>query len=118
MGAVLGSGKQHFPFVHIDDVVGAIQHVILNQQSSGIYNVVAPGTATNQTFTYRVARTLKRPVCFKISESLLKLVFLEGAMILTEGQNVIPERLVAEGFTFQYDKLDTCIEQIVRRQPA
>lgn len=116
MGATLCSGKQHFPFVHIDDVVGAINHVLLSHKSTGIYNVTAPGSATNKSFTKLVAKKMKRPVFFRIPEYLLRLAYLDGATVLCEGQNVVPERLLAEGFTFRYDTLDKCIEHIIKVQ--
>lgn len=118
LGAILGSGMQHFPFIHIDDVMNALQHVMQCDQCKGIYNVVAPGTATNKEFTRLVAEKMKKPVFFRIPEQLLRLVFMDGATVLFEGQRVIPERLLAEGFIFQYDTLNKCIENIVRAQSA
>jgi len=115
LGAILGSGKQSFPFVHIEDVIEAIKHVMMFEKSAGIYNLVAPFHATNQVFTKMMAKKMQRPVFLRIPERLLQVVFLDGATVLSEGQKVIPERLLSEGFIFQYDTLDSCLENIVKQ---
>jgi uncharacterized protein (TIGR01777 family) len=115
LGAAMGSGKQGFSFIHIDDVIGAINHIMVNEQCEGIYNLVAPSQATNDAFTRLLGEKMHRPVFLRIPERLLRLVFLDGATVLSEGQRVVPERLLSEGFTFQYDTLDKCLENIVKK---
>ncbi len=116
LGATLGSGKQSFPFVHVEDVIRAIEHVILINQSEGIYNLVAPFHSNHQTFIKTLAKKMNRPLFLRIPEWLLRIILLDGATLFSEGQSVVPERLLAEGFTFQYDTLDACLENIVKQK--
>jgi len=113
LGTILGSGKQSFPVVHVDDVISAIQHVMMFEQSAGTYNLVAPFRATNKTFTKMLAKKMKKPVFLRIPEQVLRLVFLDGATVLTEGQQVVPERLLGEGFAFRHETLNQCLDNIL-----
>ncbi len=118
LGATLGSGKQSFPFVHIQDVIRAFEYVINCGKCRGVYNLVAPFSTDNYTFTKTMAKKMSRPQLFRIPEWLLRIIFLDGAKVFTEGQRVIPERLLAEGFLFQYDTLDTCLDSIVNPEKS
>lgn len=59
LGAIFGSGKQSFPFVHIEDVIGAIKHVMMFEKSAGIYNLVAPFHSTNKAVTKSMAKKMQ-----------------------------------------------------------
>jgi NAD dependent epimerase/dehydratase family enzyme len=88
---------------------------MMNKKSKGIYNLVAPTNSTNYEFSKLLARKMNRPLFLRIPEWLLQLVFLNGATVITEGQKAIPERLLGEGFNFQYNTLDECLENIVNQ---
>jgi len=116
MGAVVGSGKQYFPWVHIDDVVKAIMWSFHHPRSKGIYNLVAPQIVRNYTFSITLGSILERPVLFRIPEWVLKIVFGEGAQVLTKGQQVIPHRLLAARFEFSFPRLKAALVQSVKNK--
>ena len=66
LGGKIGTGKQPFPFVHIHDVVNAINWSLQNKQAQGIYNLVAPENIDNKTFTRVLAKSVKRPAIFTV----------------------------------------------------
>lgn len=105
LGAILGNGKQMFPFVHINDVKEAFLHVFFKNTSKGVYNLVAPDIKTNSDFSKILGKCLKRPVLFHVPAILLKIFLKQGATVLLKGQKVTPQRLVDEGFVFEYDTL-------------
>lgn len=115
LGAILGSGKQFFPWVHVDDVVKAIMWSLNHPRSKGIYNLVAPQIVRNYTFTITLGSILKRPVFLRIPEWFLKIIFGEGAQVLTKGQQVIPHRLLAARFEFSFPRLKAALIDTVKK---
>jgi uncharacterized protein len=106
LGGKLGTGKQYLSWVHIDDVVQAIQFLLTKTPSSAIYNLTAPYPVTNAYWTKTLANALKRPALLPLPASIVKIVFGEmGNSLLLNGQKVLPKRLEDAGFSFQYPKL-------------
>jgi hypothetical protein len=114
MGATIGHGRQPFPWIHIDDMVGILLHVIDNPQLQGRYNAVAPGIVSNHEFTHAFARHLQRPVVWAAPRWLIKrVVGAERASILLEGQNVKPKRTLESGYRFEYPTIDSALDDLV-----
>ncbi len=106
LGGKLGTGEQYISWVHIDDVVRAIQFLLTKTPSSTIYNLTAPYPVTNTYWTKTLAHTLKRPALLPLPRSIVKILFGEmGNSLLLNGQKVSPKRLEDAGFSFQYPKL-------------
>jgi uncharacterized protein (TIGR01777 family) len=114
LGGKLGSGKQPFPFIHINDVVGAMLWAIENEKASGIYNLVAPQHITNEEFTEAFAKRLNRPAFFAVPSFALKIVLGETSVLLTEAPEVKPEKLISEGFSFEYSDIHSTLEHILK----
>jgi uncharacterized protein len=115
LGATLGHGQQPFPWIHIEDMVGILTHVIDHADASGRYNAVAPGIVTNQEFTRAFAARLRRPVVWSIPAWLVKsLVGVERASILLEGQNVKPRRTLELGYTFVFPDIASALDDLVQ----
>lgn len=102
IGGVIGDGKQFFPWIHIDDLLSAFILLLKTESLSGPVNIVAPERITNKQFTLELAKTLNRPAFIPIPEFALKLMYGEGASTLTQGQEVVPEKLLLAGFDFRY----------------
>ncbi len=114
LGAGLGIGTQPFPWIHIDDMVGILIHVIDDQTATGRYNAVAPGIVSNAAFTVSFAKALRRPVVWSIPAGLIRFIIgPERASILLEGQNVVPKRTLAMGYSFHYPTIDSAMEDLV-----
>ncbi len=111
IGGKIGSGRQFFPWIHLDDVVKAVVGGITIPRASGVYNLVAPEVITNKQFTQKLAKTLHRPAFMTVPVWALKMVLGEGAKALTSGQQVIPQRLLADGFEYSYPTLNNALEK-------
>ncbi len=111
LGGKIGKGNQFFPWIHIDDVVRAIIGAVELPNTAGIYNLVAPEIVDNQKFTKTLASVLKRPAFFPVPLCLLKLLFGEAVTAITTGQQVIPQRLLADGFEFAYPTLESALKK-------
>jgi uncharacterized protein (TIGR01777 family) len=114
-GGKIGSGKQGFSFIHIDDLCRAIEFLLLNEKCRGIYNLVAPEITTNIGFTKAMARTLKRPALFTVPSFALKLIYGEGSETILSGQFVYPKRLLDEGFRFEYPEIAQALSALLRK---
>ena len=113
LGSSLGSGKQWMSWVHIADVVGAIDFLLHKKDAEGAYNVTAPHPVSNQTFTQEFARSLNRPAVFTTPAFVLKLALGEMSELLLGGQKVLPSRLQASGYKFKYTQLKDALESVV-----
>ncbi|MCK5462192.1 MAG: TIGR01777 family oxidoreductase [Bacteroidales bacterium] len=112
LGARIGSGDQYFSWIHINDLARAIDFII-SRKKGGVYNMTAPEYSTNREFTMSISSKLKKPARFILPKVLLRLLYGRGADVVTGGQAVIPERLIKEGFQFNYHYVDKALEDIV-----
>lgn len=113
MGGIIGSGKQGCSFIHINDLVRAVEFIIQRKKSAGLYNITAPGPVNNREFTKTLGRIMKRPARLRFPSLLLRLVFSEGSIALTKGQKVIPGKLIKEGFIFKFPTIEKTLSDIV-----
>ena len=104
LGGRVGSGKQYVSWMHMDDLIGVFRHVI-DSSMRGVYNLTSPGPVTNAEFTQALGRVLRRPAILWVPEFALKAQFGEGAQVLTEGQRVLPQRLLQEGYEFLHEEI-------------
>lgn len=113
LGGRLGSGTQYMPWIHRDDVVGALIWMMENPNASGPFNVVSPNPATNAEFTRTLGKVLHRPTLFPAPAPVLKVALGEMARLLLTGQKAIPGRLTQEKFEFRYPDLERALAQSV-----
>ena len=105
LGGKLGNGKQHWAWIARGDHIQAILFLLNNRKSQGAYNLVAPSSISNADFNQQFARALKRPAFFSVPSFLLKLGLGERSQLLLDNQPLIPQKLLDEGFEFQYHTL-------------
>ncbi|QEG37757.1 TIGR01777 family oxidoreductase [Bythopirellula goksoeyrii] len=115
VGGVIGDGKQSMSWIALDDVVGAMQFALAHDTLSGPVNLVSPEWVTNREFTKTLGKVLGRPTVLPMPAFAAKLAFGEMAeALLLSSTRVIPQRLVAEGFAFQYPQLKTALEHLLK----
>jgi uncharacterized protein len=106
-GPVAG-GKQYVPWVHLDDVVGALV-ACLDGELRGPVNVTAPEPVTNKEFSKTLGKVLKRPALAPVPALALKALYGEMATIVTTGQRVVPTRLQESGYRFRQPDLEAAL---------
>jgi len=111
LGGPLASGEQWTSWIHLDDHIGIFLLAI--DSYTGALNATAPAPVTNRDFTRALAAAVHRPALLPAPEFALKLVFGEGASILTEGQRVLPEAALAAGYTFRYPDIAAACAALV-----
>jgi len=114
LGGRMGSGRQWWSWIHVDDIVGAIHHVIRTETLSGPVNLVAPDPVTNAEFTRSLARVLHRPALFPVPAFAAELAFGEMATeLMLSSQRVLPRKLQQSGYLFRFEKLGNALEDLV-----
>jgi uncharacterized protein (TIGR01777 family) len=114
-GAPLGTGRQYFSWIHIDDVCRAFINAMKNEHISGIYNLTAPNPVTNEELTKEVAAVLDKPLLLpNVPAFALKLGMGEMANAVLGGSYVSSEKLESTGFNFQYPQLRNALEDLLK----
>ena len=115
LGAKIGSGKQFFSWVHIDDVIGAFNFLIKDKTQKGIYNLTSPNPVTNYRFTKELGKMINRPTVLTIPKFVIKMIFGEmGDKLLLNGSAVYPKKLLDSGYEFQFKTIEASLENILK----
>jgi uncharacterized protein (TIGR01777 family) len=115
LGGPIASGKQGFSWIHVSDVIRAVDFLINHKELSGVFNLTAPEPVNNLNFSKALASVLHRPALINTPAFVLRLLYGEGADALTQGQFVYPERLIKSGFTFQYPELASALSSFFQK---
>jgi uncharacterized protein (TIGR01777 family) len=113
-GGVIGNGNQAFSWIHIRDLVHIYRMILDNETISGIVNAVAPTPTTNYHFTKTFGKVLNQITVFRIPLFVLRALYGDAASTLTEGQNVIPEKLLSTGFVFEFPTIEKALLNLYR----
>ena len=114
----LGTGGQHWPWIALDDEVGAIVH-LLHSSVSGPVNLVGPTPATADRIMGAVAERLHRPYVIPVPEPLLKLGLGSAAEdLLLSSQKVRPQRLIDDGYRFRHPTFESALDAMLSSEHA
>ena len=117
LGGVVGSGRQYWSWVAIDDVIGAIRHCLERADVSGPVNVVSPNPVTNFEFTKTLGGVLHRPTVFPLPAFAARLAFGEMADELLLGSNrILPQRLQETGYAFRCPTLEFALRHLLGKK--
>ncbi|XP_069796977.1 epimerase family protein SDR39U1 isoform X2 [Narcine bancroftii] len=114
LGGSLGSGRQPFPWIHVDDLSGILLHAMEGSTVHGILNGVAPCLSTNAEFVGTLARCLGRPALLPVPGGVLQaLLGPQRASMLLEGQWVVPQRTLESGYRYHFPQLAAALKDLV-----
>ena len=114
VGGPVAGGKQYLPWVHIDDVVGALLFALDNSQAEGPLNVTAPTPVTNKEFSKALGRALHRPAVMPVPGFALKAMYGEMSTIVTTGVRAEPAALLKLGYLFKHPEVDEALRESLR----
>ncbi|MGX5913641.1 TIGR01777 family oxidoreductase [Aliidiomarina sp. Khilg15.8] len=109
MGGPIGSGEQMMSWIHIDDMVDLILHLLHKDSCRGPYNATAPNPVSNEDFSKTLGKVLHRPVLLRVPSFAMKIMLGEMSTMLLNGQAVIPERTLESGFQFRHATLEDAL---------
>ena len=113
LGGPLGSGKQWFSWIHIEDLARAYLFLLEHPVISGPVNCTAPNPVRNRELAEAIGRVLHKPAFLRAPGFMMKLVLGEFGSVLLEGQRVLPQKLLQNGFAFHYPKIAEALAQIL-----
>jgi uncharacterized protein (TIGR01777 family) len=116
LGGRTGDGRQWMSWIDIQDMVGAIHHILKNDLMQGPVNMVAPKPVRNAEFAATLASVLSRPAIFPMPAFAVKAVFGEmGEELLLGSQKVEPGKLISSGYPFRYRELQASLEALLKK---
>jgi uncharacterized protein (TIGR01777 family) len=118
IGGPLGSGKQWFSWIHLNDVVKGYIFAVDNKNLSGPVNLTSPNPVRMNEFAETLGKVLRRPSFFKVPSFALKIIAGEAADVVTYSQRIIPAKLSQAGFTFEYPQLYKALKDLLVKTPS
>ena len=116
LGGRVGSGQQWMSWIDVQDMVGAIHHILKNDLIQGAVNLVAPRPVRNAEFAKTLASVLSRPAIFPMPGFAVKAIFGEmGETLLLGGQKVEPGKLISSGYPFRSRDLRASLQGLLKR---
>ena len=109
-GGPIGSGQQWMSWIARADLCGLIATALTDSSLQGTYNATAPAPVSMRDFCSELGRALRRPSLLPVPGAVLKLLLGDGAEVVLQGQQVLPQRLEAQQFAFQAPQLDQALE--------
>lgn len=113
LGAVLGSGAQYMPWIHVDDAVQAIVWAATSGSAYGVYNVTAPEMITMRDFVHAVGAATNRPIWLRVPQPLLYLALGTMADTVDDSTAAYPMRLLGSGFSFAHPAINEAVRHLV-----
>ena len=109
-GGPLGSGAQWMPWIHLEDEIDLILHLIENPQAAGPVNATAPNPAKMKDFCQTLGKVMGRPSWAPVPSFALHLVLGEMADMLLTGQRAVPSAAQKLGYQFRYANLSDALQ--------
>ncbi len=112
-GGPIGTGRQWFSWIHRDDAVALILQALKQESMTGVYNATAPNPVTMRELCNHMGKVLGRPSWLPVPAIALEALLGEGAMLVLEGQKVLPTRTLETGFKFAYTNVGEALKQVL-----
>lgn len=113
LGGPVAGGQQCMSWIALDDLVKAVDFLVQHPEQQGAFNLCSPQPINNEAFGRLLARQLKRPFVLPLPAWQLKLMFGEGAQVLTHSAAVHPKRLLELGFQFDRPDAQSALQAIL-----
>ncbi|MDZ8027338.1 MAG: TIGR01777 family oxidoreductase [Nostoc sp. SerVER01] len=113
-GGPIGSGRQWFSWIHLDDLVNLILQALTRPEIEGVYNATAPNPVRMADLSHTLGEVMHRPSWLPVPGFAIEALLGDGAMVVLEGQKVLPKRTVETGFEYRYANLQSALKEILR----
>ncbi len=112
-GGPIGSGRQWFSWIHLDDLVNLIVQALTKPEIEGVYNATAPNPVRMTDLSQTLGQVMNRPSWLPVPGFAIEALLGDGAIVVLEGQQVIPKRTLETGFEYKYPNLQSALIQIL-----
>jgi len=114
VGGPVAGGGQYVPWIHLDDVVGAMLFCLDDERAGGPINLTAPDPVTNKELSKTLGHVLVRPAITPVPAFAVKLLYGEMASIVITGARLVPKRLQELGYEYRRPELEPALRAAVR----
>jgi len=114
VGGSIGNGRQWFPWIHIDDIVGIFLFALDNRNVNGVLNASSPNPLRMNDFCKNLGFVMHRPSLFKVPSLIIKILFGEAAEVLLNGAHVFPERTIQAGYKFKFETAEEALKNLLQ----
>jgi uncharacterized protein (TIGR01777 family) len=108
-GGPLGSGLQWFPWIHMDDLIAAIIFILETSDLKGPINFCSPNPVRHRDFANALGQVLNRPSVLRAPSFMIRMIMGEMGKALMSSQRAIPDKLLKQGFKFQYPDIHNAL---------
>lgn len=113
-GGPIGTGRQWFSWIHREDLVSLIMRALTHSEMEGVYNATAPNPVRMEEVTTTLGQVMNRPSWLPVPGFALEAMLGDGAIVVLEGQQVLPKRTVEAGFEYQYSTVKAALQEILK----
>lgn len=110
LGGPIGDGSSWFSWIDLKDLL-SIFHFLIEKEIAGIFNATAPNPVKNIEFTKEFGKVLHKPAILPVPKFALRLLYSEGATVLTGSKRVYPKNLLEKEFSFKYPDIQSCLQR-------
>jgi uncharacterized protein (TIGR01777 family) len=114
IGGPVAGGRQYMPWIHADDIVGIYLAALDDESWSGPVNAGVADPPTNRAFSRALGRALHRPAFAPIPALAVRLLYGDMAAIVTDGQRIVPTRVLEHGYVFRHTELEEALSDALR----
>ncbi|MEX0270850.1 TIGR01777 family oxidoreductase [Leptolyngbyaceae cyanobacterium UHCC 1019] len=115
-GGPIGTGKQWFSWIHREDVVNLIMQALTQPSMEGVFNATAPNPVRMAEFCNTLGQVMNRPSWLPVPAFAIEALLGDGAIVVLEGQQVLPKRTQATEFQYQYPALKIALEEVLAQE--
>ena len=116
-GGPIGSGRQWFSWVHMEDLARAMLFILERNDISGPVNLCSPRPVTNRELAKALGKVLHRPSLLPAPSFAVRMVLGEFGSVVLKGQKVLPRLLLEKGFTFKYPDIAGALQEVIAPRP-
>ncbi|ARV61966.1 TIGR01777 family protein [Nostocales cyanobacterium HT-58-2] len=113
-GGPIGSGRQWFSWIDLNDVVNLILQALKKPEMQGVYNATAPHPVRMAELSQTMGKVMNRPSWLPVPAFAIEALLGDGAMVVLEGQQVLPKRTLDSGFKYTYPDLEPALARILK----
>ena len=113
LGGSVGNGKQYLSWIHLDDLVRLLVHLLSQDPGHMVLNATGPEPVTMRTFAKSLGRAVGRPTLFTTPKFAVNMVLGEGSALALHSQRVLPTRLLEQGFHFRYSSIEQALSDLL-----
>ena len=113
-GGPIGTGRQWFSWIHRDDLVNIIIEALTRNDLAGTYNATSPNPVKMREFCQTLGEVMNRPSWLPVPEFVLELLLGDGAVVVLEGQRVLPKKTQSSNIKYRYPELRSALQEIIK----